>query len=276
MAAQLLFYETAVPLSASRHADLAIEASDYAFSQAINSVPLTTIEFTAAATEYSIVFAGQSGNVMPVAILGVRAAQNLFVTAQGQWDAKYVPAFVRRYPFVFASSDQGKSFTLCIDEAFPGFNRAGRGQPLFNVDKKASPYTENVLKFLKSYQVEFQRTQEFCRMLEQLDLLQPMQAQLQVNEGERMSVGGFQAVDRAKLKALPSEKLAELTRNDGLETIYLHLQSMRNFGQMRARMDKVDTPAANESGPSAAAAAEPAAAAKPARSRKKPAARQAS
>jgi hypothetical protein len=284
MATQLLFYETAVPLSLARHGDWAIEPRDYSFSQAINSVPLTTIEFPAAAAEYSIVFAGQSGALMPVAILGVRPAQNLFVTADGKWDAKYVPAFVRRYPFVFASADQGKSFTLCIDEAFAGFNREGRGKPLFNGDKKASPYTENVLKFVKGYQVEFQRTQEFCRLLEQLDLLQPMQAQIQAKEGDRMSLGGFQAVDRAKLKALPPAKLAELARSDALESIFLHLQSMRNFSLVRGRLDAASAsataqPAAGSAKASASKPKAPAAkapAAKTAKPKKKPAAKQAS
>jgi hypothetical protein len=43
------------------------------------------------------------------------------------------------------------------------------------------------------------------------------------------------AVDREKLKALPGDKLAELARTGELELIYVHLQSMRNFGAMLAR-----------------------------------------
>ena len=237
MGTQLLFYEAAVPVSANRHGDWAIEPHDYSFSRNINSVPLTAVEFPAAAAEYAIVFAGQRGTLMPAAILGVRAAQNLFLDDKGGWDAKYVPAFVRRYPFVFSSPDQGKSFTLCIDETFAGFNREGRGQRLFDEDRKTSAYTDNVLKFLKQYQLEFQRTQAFCRKLEELDLLEPMQARISGESGERMSLAGFMAVDRNKLKALAPEQLAELARSDALEMIYVHLQSMRNFGLMRARMN---------------------------------------
>lgn len=237
MATQLLFYEAAVPVSASRHGNWSIEPRDYAFSRNINSVPLTAIEFAAAASEYAIVFAGQPGALMPAAILGVRAAQNLFLDAAGEWDARYVPAFVRRYPFVFSSPDQGQSFTLCIDETFAGFNQQGRGQRLFGDERKPSAYTDNVLKFLKQYQLEFQRTQRLCRKLEDLKLLEPMQAQLKLQSGERMSLAGFMAVDRKKLKALPDATLAELARGDELELVYLHLQSMRNFGLMRGRLD---------------------------------------
>jgi SapC len=49
-------------------------------------------------------------------------------------------------------------------------------------------------------------------------------------------LGGFQAVNREKLKALPGDTLAELAATDELELIYLHLQSMRNFDALRDRM----------------------------------------
>ena len=240
MATQLLFYEAAVPVSALRHGDWSIEPRDYAFSKGINSVPLTTVEFAAAASEYTIVFAGQPGALMPVAILGLRSGENLFLRGGGEWDARYVPAYVRRYPFVFSSTDEGRSFTLCIDETFSGFNRDRRGEPLFGADRKASPYTENVLRFLKQYQIEYQRTQAFCRKLEALGLLEPMQAQMQGTDGARMSLSGFMAVDRKKLKALPAEQFAALGQTDELELVYLHLQSMRNFGLMRGRLEGAD------------------------------------
>jgi hypothetical protein len=43
----------------------------------------------------------------------------------GGWQAKYIPAFLRRYPFVFSSNDDGNNFVLRIDEGFPGFNQPG-------------------------------------------------------------------------------------------------------------------------------------------------------
>jgi hypothetical protein len=237
MATQLLFYESAVPLSAARHADLAIEASNYSFARGVTSVPLTAVEFPSAAEEYTIVFAGRPGEFVPVAIVGVRASENLFVDAAGAWDAKYLPGFVRRYPFVFTTPDEGDTYTLCVDEGYPGLNREGRGQRLYDAEGKPSEFTGQVLEFLRQYQVEVVRTRDFCRKLEDLGLLEPMQVEVGSAAGERSSLGGFLAVDRDKLKALPPERLAELAQNDELEMIYVHLQSMRKFGQMRSRLD---------------------------------------
>jgi hypothetical protein len=237
MTTQLLFYESAVPVSKARHSGGSVQTGgDFSFARSVNSVQLMAVEFPAASAEYAIVFAGTEDATMPAVILGVRNNQNLFLAKDGAWQAKYIPAFVRRYPFVFSSSDDGKTFTLCLDESFPGFNREGRGQALFGEDGKPSAYVGNVMKFLQEYQAQFQRTQAFCRKVRELGLLEPMQAQISTGAGERLSLGGFWAVNRGKLKDLPGDKLAELAKTDELELLYLHLHSMRNFDGLRTRM----------------------------------------
>ena len=123
--------------------------------------------------------------MIALAVLGVRTDENLYITKQGGWHAKYIPAFVRRYPFVFFNPDGGTTFTLCIDEAVPGVNQDGRGERLFGEDNKPTPYVENVLKFLQQYQLEFHRTQAFCKKLKDLNLLRPMRAQVDIGSGER-------------------------------------------------------------------------------------------
>jgi hypothetical protein len=237
MSAQLLIYETAVPVSSGRHGKCSVEAGrDYSFTRKVNSVPLTAVEFPEASTEYAIVFAASGDEVVPVVVLGARQNENLYVSADSTWQAKYVPAFVRRYPFVFSNSEDGSTFTLCIDESFPGLNYLGKGKALFAEDGKTTPYVDNVLRFLQEYRVQFMRTQAFCKKLQSLDLLSPMHAQFTLGSGEKMSLNGFSVIDRKKLKALAPQALAELAQTDELELVYLHLQSMRNFGAVKERL----------------------------------------
>jgi len=237
MATQLLIYERAVPVSSQRHGKWSVEVgANYGFSRNVNSVPLMAVEFPVAASEYPIVFAGAGEGVMPAVILGVLGRENLFLSQENSWQAKYIPAFVRRYPFVFSGSKDNKTFTLCIDEAFGGCNQDGRGQPLFDKQGKASEYVQGVLKFLQEYQAQFLRTQVFCRKVKELGLLEPMQAQVTQGSGERTSLTGFQAVSRERLKALAGTKLAQLAKTDELELIYLHLQSLRNFSGFGERL----------------------------------------
>jgi hypothetical protein len=242
MTTQLLIYESVVPLSARRHGKGAVEStSSYGFSSKTNSVPLMAVEFPLAASEYPIVFAGTKENFMPAVILGVRDSQNLFLSQEAKWEAKYIPAFVRRYPFVFSNSDDNQRLVLCIDESYSGFNQEGHGQKLFGEDGKPTQYVENILKFLQEYQVQFGRTQAFCTKLRELDLLESMQAQVQMRSGEKSSLTGFLAVNRTRLKALAGDKLAELAKTDELELIYLHLQSMRNFLSFPERLAEVES-----------------------------------
>jgi hypothetical protein len=236
MSTQLLIYKTAVPVTRNRHGDCFIESNaDYGFSGEVNSVPLMAVEFPQAASEYAIVFAGSDAEVTPAVILGVRGAENLYISYESEWKAKYIPAFVRRYPFVF--SREADRFLLCVDEEYAGFNRDGRGQRLFGDDGAPTPYTNNVLNFLQEYQAQFLRTQKFCARLKELNLLEPMQAQVTMEGGPRFSLGGFMAVNRDKLKALPAETLSQLAKTDELELLYLHLQSMRNFDGLRDRLE---------------------------------------
>src|SRR5262245_5219820 len=239
MATQLLFYSSAVPLSVQRHRNWAVEpGSDFSFARKTNSVPVMVIEFMKAAAEYSIVFAGDSEKVMPAAILGVQTDANLYVDKDGKWSSKYVPAFVRRYPFVFSIGDDVKTFTVCSDEDYPRVNKEAGGNRWFDDNGELTKYLEGVLNFLKEYQTEHNRTQLFCKKLRELDLLEPMQAQIKLNTGKQVSLTGFKCVSREKLNALAPEKLADLAKSGALELIYVHLYSMKNFTEMMERLSK--------------------------------------
>jgi hypothetical protein len=229
---QMLFYENVVPVSSQRHRDLSVERVDFGFASKVNSVPLTAIEMPLAAREYTIVFAGSDDAVTPVVVLGVADAQNLYLDENKAWKADYLPAFVRRYPFVFAQNEDAKQFTLCIDETWSGCNREGRGQRLFDDQGAQTPYLQNMLKFLGDYQTQFVRTQAYCKKLKDLNLLEPMQAQIVLPGGEKRSLGGFLGATRARIKSLTSEKLTELAKSDELELTYLQMASLNNLGSV--------------------------------------------
>ncbi len=236
MSTQMLIYERAAQLSSEKHKDWSVKTgTDYAFARQVNSVPLVAVEFPRAAAEYSIVFAGEGDAMMPIVILGMREDENLYLNEANVWNAKYIPAFIRRYPFVFSSNEDKSTFTLCIDEEYAGCNQENRGERLFDADGVRTQYLENVLRFVNDYQGQFQRTQLFCKKLQELDLLEPMQAQFTLSGGEQLRLAGFMAVNREKLKNLPDEKIAELFKTDELELVYLHLQSMKNFSGMAER-----------------------------------------
>ena len=242
MTKQLLIYENAVPVTRRDHGDVSIKSgNNYVFAKAVNSVPLMATEFDLSSVEYAIVFSGEGNDVTPAALLGIRDSENLYVDEQGAWNAKYIPAFVRRYPFVFSSPDK-TTFTLCLDEEYPGVNRRGMGERLFDADGERTQYLQGVLGFLQAYQAQFEATRAFCQRLIELNLLEAMQAQFTLRSGQRITLAGFMSVNRERLKALPGDVLARLAARGDLDLIYAHLHSQRNFTPTAERIVRVLAP----------------------------------
>ena len=236
MPTQLLFYNEVAPITAERHASWhAREVKDFSFAKKVNSVPLMAAEFLSALTDYPIVFAGDDESVLPVLLLGMRNAENVFIGSEGNWKGRYIPAFIRRYPFVLALSDDGEKYYLCIDESFAGFNQSDEGPGLIAEDGTPTEYTAGVLQFLSQYQTEFERTKAICKKLKDLNLLEAKQAEVTSPNGEKMSVDGFFAVDPARLATLSAEAIVELVRSGTYELICFHLASLRNFELLRDR-----------------------------------------
>ena len=270
MSKTLLIYERAVPVNQTRHGGSGVKVGDdFGFARDVNSMPLLAQEFRDAMREYPIVFAGTEENVMPAVLLGFGEHENLFVDETGKWNAKYIPAFARRYPYVFSSSEDGQTLTLCIDEDFSGFNQEGEGERLFDDDGEQTPYLKKVLDFQTEFQRLFQRTQAFCKNLHDLGLLDPMQAQLKFGSGQELSIGGFMVVNRERLKEVSGEKLSELATVDELELLYLHLQSLHNVTDLANRVKNVPADAAPAEAEAEASPTED----KPAARKKKPAAK---
>lgn len=236
MAKQLLIYEQATPLSSDRHRALYVKTgANYRFAADINAVPLLAPEFANAAPIYTIVFAGEDA-MMPAALLGVRNGQNLFVSEEGGWEADYIPAFIRQYPFVVSRQEgETDSFTLCIDESWSGCNEEGRGERLFDADGERTAYLRQMVAWASEYQGQFRRTSDMCAKLREFDLLAPMQARLRTPSEQDITLSGFHAVERARLQRLTGDQLAELMAGDLLELVFLHLQSLRNLDGLARR-----------------------------------------
>jgi hypothetical protein len=238
MAKQLLIYDHVVPISPDRHRDWYVKMSDnYGFSAELNSVPLLAAEFAPASQSYAIVFAASGGSVFPAILLGQEEGRNLCVDANGKWTGDYIPAFLRRYPFVFAEDvvkEQG-TFTLCIDEEFAGLNKDGRGERLFDAEGNRTQFLQTMLSFVAQFQTQFERTKLFCKRLSDLGLLSPSQARYQTPDGRSGALSGFMTIDREKLKAIPEDALKAMFATDELELCYLSMHSLQNFRTMGTR-----------------------------------------
>lgn len=239
LSGNVLFYKQPEPLSPETHGNFGMKASStpHAFVAESNIVPLTVAEFPAAALSYPIIFIGE--NKLPVVAMGLTANVNLFVAANGSFrgDA-YLPAFARRYPFVFANDEGSERMIMCVDMQATTVTSDNPDVPFF-VDGKASPFLENAMNFCTDFETERRRTESFVKLLTDLDLLAPRETVYRPQNadgtpGEPQKIAEYFAVDDQKLAQLPADKFIELRDNGALTHIYAHINSLLAWDKLIA------------------------------------------
>lgn len=218
-----LFYDKTFVLNANTHGALRLRSEvGFAFARHAVAVPLTLEEFPLAARSFPICFASRTGQ--PLAILGVKEGQNLFVDAAGAWKAgAYVPAYLRRYPFILVEAEADQVLLAMQDDA-EVLDPAG-GTALFE-DGRPTAQALAAFEFCRSYLTGVRRTEAWIKALQDQDLLVERKADFQPNVGEPSTVRGFSIVDPDRLRALDGAVLGDWNRQDWLAPLFAHISSM--------------------------------------------------
>jgi hypothetical protein len=197
-------------------------------------------EFGDAALSFPILFVRAApdalGNdtVAPVAVFGQKPGENLFATADGKWDAGYVPAMLRAYPFTMARIEGSDRWAMVFDNTWEGMSRT-EGIALFNEKGEATDLLNNVHKFVQDLETDLERTRQFCAALLEMKLLKPMRFDATLANGEALSVDGFMTADEEAISKLPDAQIATMYRNGMLSLLGIHSASLNN---MRRLLDR--------------------------------------
>jgi len=228
-----LFYRRPVALSAALHSELSLSgAENYAFARNTNSIPLTLNEFEFACRHYPIVFTASKPS-FPVAVTGIEKDRNLFVDELGRWrDGAYIPAYVRRYPFILLEDTQNKGFTLGIDTAAERVKDAAGREAKFFWQGRPTELTQRALTVCMEYQVNANAARVFCDELEAEDLLVEKEAGFDLNSGRKLRLTGFRIVDEARFEKMTGKAFLRFHRRHWLRPIYLHLISAGNWANL--------------------------------------------
>jgi hypothetical protein len=232
-----------VLLDRSRHAGKRVRpVTDWRFAAEANALPITGVEFAEVARECPIGFIHAGVNaqgqplIAPMALLGLREKQNLFIDADsGQWLGSYLPATLRRYPFAFVRTQGGNQLSLAVDEGYPGFNDS-EGEQLLTEAGEPTDYVQSVMRFLERFEGEQQRTEAFCARLVELNLLRGAEIKGELANGEKINAAGFFMVDEQKLQALPDADVLSLHRAGILGLVHAHLVSMGQVHRLVKRI----------------------------------------
>ncbi len=234
-------FENVEPLNKEKHKELRIKPlENLEFARNISQVPLSFTEFAQAARYYPIVISiGEEPSAR--AVLSLQPNSNSFLDTEGRWTVPYIPAHIRRYPFVLGrinnpdgGDDASREFTVCIDTDAGCFSTS-EGEPLFQDDGEPGTITARALEFLKKFQIEMELTTRYLKQLQDAGCLASKQLTLNVG-GNAQNLGAFQTADLSKLKELDDGQAAEMVKSGLVGLMYALNFSMANLDRFASRI----------------------------------------
>ena len=244
-----------VALNSKRHAALRVRPqAGFEFAKGVHMSALMQAEMVRAAALYPIVFVEDPAidGFRPMALLGLREGENVYVDTDGSWLASYVPAVIRAYPFALArAAGEGESerFAVCIDAASDLVSLT-EGARLFDAQGAPTEALEQARQWLQQIREMQLRTDVFCRALAARNLFTPFAVRARRGD-ETLEVNGCYVINEERLDGLPDAKLSELRSAGWLSSIYAHLVSLQQFERLE------DGPLEDDPEPGEAAAARP-------------------
>jgi hypothetical protein len=236
-----VFYKDLIPLNSNQHADWrarTVDKASWVVKQ--HAIPLTVEEFPAAQRNFPIVFSA-GDNPVPLALMGLNEGVNVFFDDEGtprDNPAPYIPAYVRRYPFLLAKMDQNsEALSLFFDPTTDLVGKFDDGAALFNDDKQPSEHTQGLLQFCERFEQAGQRTQAFMQELADADLLMDGEVAIQRadNPDQPFTYRGFKMINQEKLRELRGDQLRKWNESGLLPLIFAHLFSLDHMRVVFAR-----------------------------------------
>lgn len=226
-----MFYEEPVPLEKKKHVDLKLDRTqNYAFASKVNSVPVGGMEFFQASRDFPILFIKNAeGKYLPMAILSLREASH---DMGDSWEGVYIPAFIRRYPFVLTSDK-----VVMIDNKAPHLGTE-KGEALFVAENEPTDTLKQVVNFLELVDKSFRHTEEFSQALSDKELFEPYNATVKYDNNS-VKLNDLFAISEKKLhENLDKDELHAWFNKGWIAWAYAHLHSLGSMHELVLRQRK--------------------------------------
>ena len=232
-----IFYNDLVPLSSVEHANWRTrDVASAQFLRAQHAIPVTVEEFIVAQRNYPIIFS-VGENPVPLLLMALNEGMNTFIDDDGKLtESVYVPAYVRRYPFLLAKlRPDAEDLSLCFDPTTEVIGAYDDGEPLFE-DGKPAAAVQRILDFCEQFEQAGAKTGQFMAELAEHGLLMDGEVSIQTEaETAPFIYRGFQMVNEEKLRDLRGDVLRKMMQSGLLPLVQAHLFSLQNMRDIFGR-----------------------------------------
>lgn len=232
-----MFYRKPVILNSEEHRNWKLRAlPGVQFTRNAHAVMLLAHEFFDAAREFPIVFIRDGEIVMPIVMLGLSENENLFTDDSGRWYARYLPAYIRRYPFILSEPIDGNTYVAVDEDCEAVVTDGGEGERIFDEEGNPTDVLKTIQEFVSQFQDSYNVTRQYTQMLDSLGLFKDMSLKaVMKDDGAEHNLTGFLVIDEEKLQNLPDDKVVELHKSGAFRGIFTHLFSLANVNLLIER-----------------------------------------
>lgn len=220
------------PLTKKQHAEAYYRPRwDFNHARERSVVPAMLGELSKLIPHYVIAFIKDGDAFRPMAVLAAPNQMSLYLKANGQWDAPYVPASLRAHPFSLLRSQDGNNVMLAVDTE--SLREADEGEPLFDDDGNLTDGVQRAFDFLSKMEGQRQLTEKAADLLQAANVIHPWPLTLPAGD-EKVTIKGLYCVDEQALNALDIETYATL-QGAPMQLAYAQLYSMAQLDQLTQR-----------------------------------------
>jgi hypothetical protein len=213
-----------VLLDKEAHRSLKVDGrASAAYGDDRHFVQVTVKEFPLLVVHYPVFLSKDpnTGGFYCGAMLGFKEGENLFLK---EWEEQefYRPLLLQRGPFY----TQGPN--LAIDLEHPRVGAAG-GKPLFTEYGHPTQYLQSIIWAFQDLKPGIEMTNIFIARLVELNLVEPIDLDLEFEDGSTHKCVGLYTVNQETLGRLPDAVVVELFRRGYLRLIHSMITSLKQF-----------------------------------------------
>jgi hypothetical protein len=213
-----------VLLDKQAHRSLKVDGrASAAYGDDRHFVQVTVNEFPLLVVHYPLFFSknANTGEFYCGVMLGFKEGENLFLE---EWEERefYRPLILQRGPFYA----QGPELAIDLDHPRVG---AESGKSLFTEYGQPTRYLQSIIWAFQDLKPGIETSKFFVARLLELSLIEPVDIDVEFEDGSTHKCLGLYTVNQETLSRLPDEVVVELFRRGYLRLIHVMIASLKQF-----------------------------------------------